>query len=97
MPSWLPKIILIFFGYSPADTPQPSVGRGLSVIDWRVHFERVETLGRFGAELALEDLTRVLVQVADVRLQYVGTGEGLPAEQAGQACNRDGKKIHETL
>ncbi len=61
----------------------------LAVVERHMHFKRVKTLGRLGAQLALEGDAGILVQVADVRLEHVGPRERLAAEQAaGQACNR---------
>ena len=62
------------------------------MVDGMVDFESVETFGRLGAELALEDLSKILVQVPDVGLEHVGAGEGLAAEHAGQAaCTQRGR------
>jgi len=65
------------------------------VVDGSVHFERIQTFGRLGAELALENLSRVLVQVSNVGLEYVGAGEAFATEHAGQAatCNTGEEKL----
>ena len=53
------------------------------MVDGSVNFERVQTFGRLGAELALENLSRILVQVSNVGLEYVGPGEAFATEHAG--------------
>ena len=65
------------------------------MVDGSVHFERVQTFGRLGAELALENLSRILVQVSNVGLEYIGAGEVFATEHAGQAatCNTGEEKL----
>ncbi len=65
------------------------------MVDGSVNFERVQTFGRLGAELALENLSRILVQVSNVGLEYIGAGEVFATEHAGQAatCNTGEEKL----